>query len=130
VTVCTCSTCYHNTLYSRNIVKTMMIINNNNCSSPVGMKRYTYLKKQQDSIHNFTLNQVCHQTSPDNENKIPECNQELCQVQYYMTAACQHPKIEQLYIKSKCGYSILLDTAIRDGNLLGPLFHLTIYWAH
>jgi len=38
-----------------------------------------------------------------------------------MIAACQHGKVEQVYIKSKCGSDILLDTI-----MLGTV----ICWTH
>ena len=37
-------------------------------------------------------------------------NKELHRVKHDMTAACRQEKVEQLYIKSKCRHSILLDT--------------------
>ena len=33
-------------------------------------------------------------------------------MKYNTTAACQQGKVEQVYIKSKCGHSILLDTVM------------------
>ena len=42
--------------------------------------------------------------------------------------ACQQGKVEQMYIKSKCGYSFYLDTVncltqkyVRHSNMLDPL---------
>jgi hypothetical protein len=39
-----------------------------------------------------------------------KCNKGLRRAKHDMTTACRQGKVEQVYIKSKCGHSILLDT--------------------
>ena len=50
-----------------------------------------------------------------------------------ITAACQQLKVEQVYIKSKCGHSTLLDTimCVENCNLHDPLYFAgsKVIWA-
>jgi len=41
----------------------------------------------------------------------PFFNKSLCKAKHDTTVACRRGKFEQVYIKSKCGHSILLDTS-------------------
>jgi hypothetical protein len=40
---------------------------------------------------------------------------------YYTITACQQGKVEQAYIKSKCGHSILLDSKFPGHNNISML---------